>query len=79
MNGVTNSIISYLKVVRHLDVLRWPLRTALLLEKAPMSEADTSAETYEEQHVHSVYESIASHFSATRYKVRRLCYQKEPP
>ncbi|OTA53458.1 S-adenosyl-L-methionine-dependent methyltransferase, partial [Hypoxylon sp. EC38] len=25
-------------------------------------------ESYEEQHVHSVYESIASHFSSTRYK-----------
>lgn len=37
-----------------------------------MAQADTSAETYEEQHVHSVYESIASHFSATRYKVRIL-------
>ena len=24
---------------------------------------------YEEQHVHSVYEQIASHFSSTRYKV----------
>ncbi|KAI0843426.1 S-adenosyl-L-methionine-dependent methyltransferase [Hypoxylon sp. FL0890] len=28
----------------------------------------TAAESYEEQHVHSVYESIASHFSSTRYK-----------
>ncbi|TVY54818.1 tRNA (carboxymethyluridine(34)-5-O)-methyltransferase, partial [Lachnellula suecica] len=26
------------------------------------------AESYEEQHVHTVYESIASHFSSTRYK-----------
>ncbi|KAK6084102.1 tRNA (uracil-5-)-methyltransferase trm9 [Seiridium cupressi] len=26
------------------------------------------AESYEQEHVHSVYESIASHFSATRYK-----------
>lgn len=26
------------------------------------------AESYEQQHVHSVYESIASHFSSTRYK-----------
>lgn len=24
---------------------------------------------YESQHVHEVYEQIASHFSATRYKV----------
>jgi hypothetical protein len=26
-------------------------------------------EAYEEEHVHSVYEQIASHFSSTRYKV----------
>ncbi|KAF2223215.1 S-adenosyl-L-methionine-dependent methyltransferase [Elsinoe ampelina] len=26
------------------------------------------SETYEEEHVHSVYEQIASHFSSTRYK-----------
>jgi tRNA (uracil-5-)-methyltransferase TRM9 len=30
--------------------------------------AAQSPETYEEEHVHSVYESIAGHFSATRYK-----------
>ncbi|KAI4600522.1 tRNA methyltransferase, has a role in tRNA modification [Pestalotiopsis sp. 9143b] len=29
---------------------------------------DNNAESYEQEHVHSVYESIASHFSATRYK-----------
>ncbi|KAI5927997.1 S-adenosyl-L-methionine-dependent methyltransferase [Camillea tinctor] len=38
----------------------------------PVATGDTSpssvAETYEEQHVHSVYESIASHFSSTRHK-----------
>ncbi|KAI1487926.1 S-adenosyl-L-methionine-dependent methyltransferase, partial [Biscogniauxia mediterranea] len=28
----------------------------------------SAAESYEEQHVHSVYESIASHFSSTRHK-----------
>ncbi len=28
-------------------------------------------ETYEEEHVHGVYEQIASHFSSTRYKVSR--------
>ncbi|TVY88138.1 tRNA (carboxymethyluridine(34)-5-O)-methyltransferase, partial [Lachnellula willkommii] len=27
-----------------------------------------AAESYEEQHVHEVYEQIASHFSSTRYK-----------
>lgn len=27
-------------------------------------------EGYEEQHVHTVYEQIASHFSSTRYKVQ---------
>lgn len=26
-------------------------------------------ESYEEEHVHTVYEQIASHFSLTRYKV----------
>ncbi|PQE09862.1 tRNA (uracil-5-)-methyltransferase trm9 protein [Rutstroemia sp. NJR-2017a BBW] len=29
---------------------------------------DVAPEKYEEQHVHSVYEQIASHFSSTRYK-----------
>lgn len=29
----------------------------------------TESEEYEDQHVHQVYEQIASHFSATRYKV----------
>jgi hypothetical protein len=33
-----------------------------------MSEDQGGAE-YESQHVHQVYEQIASHFSATRYKV----------
>jgi tRNA (uracil-5-)-methyltransferase TRM9 len=27
-------------------------------------------ESYESEHVHTVYEQIASHFSSTRYKVR---------
>ncbi|KAF7534914.1 hypothetical protein G7054_g5806 [Neopestalotiopsis clavispora] len=31
-------------------------------------EEEASAASYEEEHVHSVYESIAPHFSATRYK-----------
>ena len=30
-----------------------------------------TGEAYEEEHVHTVYEQIASHFSSTRYKVRR--------
>lgn len=29
-----------------------------------------ASDDYEEQHVHSVYEAIAPHFSSTRYKVR---------
>lgn len=29
----------------------------------------TGEEAYEEEHVHTVYEQIASHFSETRYKV----------
>ncbi|PMD26538.1 S-adenosyl-L-methionine-dependent methyltransferase [Hyaloscypha hepaticicola] len=31
-------------------------------------EQDIAPERYEEQHVHEVYEQIASHFSSTRYK-----------
>jgi tRNA (uracil-5-)-methyltransferase TRM9 len=34
-----------------------------------MAEPETQGAAYEEQHVHAVYEQIASHFSATRYKV----------
>ena len=36
-----------------------------------MSGDVTHGEGYEEQHVHEVYEQIASHFSSTRYKVWR--------
>jgi len=38
---------------------------------AAMSEQPTG-EAYEEEHVHTVYEQIASHFSSTRYKVRSV-------
>lgn len=31
--------------------------------------AQTGQLDYEDRHVHQVYEEIASHFSATRYKV----------
>ena len=31
---------------------------------------EATGEAYEEEHVHTVYEQIASHFSSTRYKVR---------
>lgn len=33
-----------------------------------MAEASLKPEAYEEEHVHEVYEQIASHFSQTRYK-----------
>ncbi|KAF1961067.1 uracil-5--methyltransferase TRM9 [Byssothecium circinans] len=33
-----------------------------------MAELDAQGASYEEEHVHSVYEQIASHFSSTRYK-----------
>lgn len=42
---------------------------------------DRGSQEYEEQHVHNVYEQIASHFSSTRYKVSlwlihvRWCYR----
>jgi tRNA (uracil-5-)-methyltransferase TRM9 len=34
----------------------------------PSISVDDEALTYEQTHVHQVYESIASHFSSTRYK-----------
>ncbi len=34
--------------------------------------ADQNPHEYEKEHVHEVYEQIASHFSSTRYKVRVL-------
>lgn len=34
-----------------------------------MTDAEQQGAAYEEEHVHAVYEQIASHFSATRYKV----------
>jgi tRNA (uracil-5-)-methyltransferase TRM9 len=33
-------------------------------------------EKYEREHVHTVYEQIASHFSSTRYKVFYLTLDK---
>jgi tRNA (uracil-5-)-methyltransferase TRM9 len=34
-----------------------------------MSSPSALGASYEAEHVHSVYEEIASHFSSTRYKV----------
>lgn len=34
-----------------------------------MAESEAAGTSYEEEHVHEVYEQIASHFSSTRYKV----------
>lgn len=34
-----------------------------------MATSETEGASYEAEHVHSVYEEIASHFSSTRYKV----------
>ena len=34
-----------------------------------MAENDDQGVSYEAEHVHEVYEEIASHFSSTRYKV----------
>jgi tRNA (uracil-5-)-methyltransferase TRM9 len=34
-----------------------------------MAEPEVQGAEYEAEHVHSVYEEIASHFSSTRYKV----------
>jgi len=38
-------------------------------EKKQQDPQPSSEEAYEEQHVHTVYNSIASHFSSTRHKV----------
>jgi hypothetical protein len=35
-------------------------------------------DAYEEEHVHSVYEEIAGHFSSTRYKVRTEAPDSSP-
>ncbi|KAI1657420.1 S-adenosyl-L-methionine-dependent methyltransferase [Daldinia decipiens] len=42
--------------------------TATIAAVAASAMDANTAESYEQQHVHSVYETIASHFSATRYK-----------
>jgi hypothetical protein len=40
-----------------------------------MAGGDTCTELeYEATHVHEVYEEIAGHFSATRYKVRKTAH-----
>jgi hypothetical protein len=47
-----------------------PQNLLLAFQTQPtMAESDTQGADYEAQHVHSVYEEIASHFSSTRYKV----------
>lgn len=37
---------------------------------------DLKENAYEEEHVHAVYQQIASHFSSTRYKVRSIAMFK---
>ncbi|KAL7623851.1 tRNA methyltransferase, has a role in tRNA modification [Parahypoxylon ruwenzoriense] len=39
-----------------------------VIDNSSSSSVANAAESYEQQHVHSVYESIAAHFSSTRYK-----------
>lgn len=41
-----------------------------------MATSVDAAPAYEAEHVHEVYQEIASHFSSTRYKV---CVALEPP
>ena len=36
----------------------------------------TNPQAHEDEHVHAVYEQIASHFSSTRYKVFALPHEK---
>jgi len=40
-----------------------------LLRLVTMANSEAQGADYEAQHVHSVYEEIAGHFSSTRYKV----------
>jgi hypothetical protein len=40
--------------------------------KVVIMSTEATGEAYEEEHVHTVYEQIASHFSSTRYKVRMI-------
>lgn len=53
--------------------LRKPYRFTITLPppvaSKDMAESDAAGTSYEEEHVHEVYEQIASHFSSTRYKV----------
>jgi tRNA (uracil-5-)-methyltransferase TRM9 len=46
------------------------------------SESETQGEAYEEKNVHEVYQQIANHFSATRYKpwpvVERFLLEQKP-
>lgn len=42
------------------------------IRNCPATNMADSAVAYEQQNVHEVYQQIAGHFSATRYKVRLL-------
>lgn len=44
-----------------------------------MAAKDENAPDYEAEHVHTVYDQIASHFSSTRYKVCVSTYYLGPP
>ena len=37
---------------------------------------DKNPQAHEDEHVHAVYEQIASHFSSTRYKVSAVPHEK---
>lgn len=42
---------------------------AIKMSTQDPAQENQHGESYEEEHVHTVYEQIASHFSSTRYKV----------
>lgn len=46
-----------------------PRHTTTTSTHRAMADSEAAGTTYEEEHVHEVYEQIASHFSSTRYKV----------
>lgn len=53
----------------HIDQANRPSILRVVAFTIEMS-TEPTGEAYEEEHVHTVYEQIASHFSSTRYKVR---------
>jgi len=48
------------------------LKSTMPTAKVTVAVVDDEPQSYEEKHVHAVYDQIAAHFSSTRHKVRLL-------